>query len=230
MRLSDSQLLHEEIIRSLCKMIHEQGMPLVLKGGTALRMCYGLDRFSEDIDLDCGVKLHIEGFLAQCAEHFGRRVPEMRNVTIDTEKDTAMVRRYILRYADNQERRLKIEVSRRSKPDEKVLAVVDGILTYTVTELIRQKVTALQERTVARDLYEVIFLAKHYCTKFSNKSWRLLHSINDHQADTLSRFTNAYEEDGILTVADLLNDLITLQACMSASRELRNEKEDGPQL
>ena len=29
-----------------------QGNPFVLKGGTALMECYGLDRFSEDIDLD----------------------------------------------------------------------------------------------------------------------------------------------------------------------------------
>ncbi|MDO9318854.1 MAG: nucleotidyl transferase AbiEii/AbiGii toxin family protein [Gammaproteobacteria bacterium] len=217
MKLSDSQILHEKVIRSLCKMIHEQGKPLVLKGGTALRMCYGLDRFSEDIDLDSAVKLNLESFLAQCAQHIGKSVPEMRNATIDTKKDTAMVSRYILRYADNQDRRLKIEVSRRSKPDEKVLAVVDGILTYTVTELIRQKVTALQERTAARDLHDVIFLAKNYCTKFSDKSWRLLHSINDHQADTLSRFTGAYDEDSILTVADLLNDLIALQTCMSTT-------------
>jgi predicted nucleotidyltransferase component of viral defense system len=27
--------------------------PFVLKGDTALMKCYGLDRYSEDIDLDC---------------------------------------------------------------------------------------------------------------------------------------------------------------------------------
>lgn len=38
------------------RMLHginsSQGNPFVLKGGTALMECYGLDRFSEDIDLD----------------------------------------------------------------------------------------------------------------------------------------------------------------------------------
>ena len=38
-------------------------LPLALKGGTALLLCYGLDRFSEDIDLDGRKKLNLRSRL-----------------------------------------------------------------------------------------------------------------------------------------------------------------------
>ncbi len=34
---------------------------MVLKGGTALLLCYGLDRFSEDLDFDAPKKFKIAG-------------------------------------------------------------------------------------------------------------------------------------------------------------------------
>lgn len=44
---------HGLAIRRVLRGINSsQGNPFVLKGGTALMECYGLDRFSEDIDLD----------------------------------------------------------------------------------------------------------------------------------------------------------------------------------
>ena len=42
----------------------------ILKGGTALLKCYGLDRFSEDIDLD-GTKKNIKEFVDKFCKKYG---------------------------------------------------------------------------------------------------------------------------------------------------------------
>ena len=51
-RLSAEQALHERIMREIA--LEMQDTPLVLKGGTALALLYGLDRHSVDLDFDCG--------------------------------------------------------------------------------------------------------------------------------------------------------------------------------
>src|SRR3990167_1204869 len=49
---------HERLMRSILKGIGDT--PLVLKGGTALLLAYGLSRFSEDLDFDAPHKLNLE--------------------------------------------------------------------------------------------------------------------------------------------------------------------------
>jgi predicted nucleotidyltransferase component of viral defense system len=50
LNLSPERRLHVEIMRAIARELHD--LPMVLKGGTALLLCYGLDRFSEDLDFD----------------------------------------------------------------------------------------------------------------------------------------------------------------------------------
>lgn len=46
------QTNHGNFIHAFLLLLNKQTDQFVLKGGTALSLCYGLDRFSEDIDLD----------------------------------------------------------------------------------------------------------------------------------------------------------------------------------
>ena len=57
LRLSPEQALHERIMREIA--LEMQDTPLVLKGGTALALLYGLDRHSLDLDFDCGLAKRI---------------------------------------------------------------------------------------------------------------------------------------------------------------------------
>ncbi|WP_018402769.1 nucleotidyl transferase AbiEii/AbiGii toxin family protein [Marinobacter gelidimuriae] len=54
MKLSEREKAHVRIMRAICEVIGAGNKPLVLKGGTALMLCYQIDRFSEDFygDLD----------------------------------------------------------------------------------------------------------------------------------------------------------------------------------
>lgn len=88
--LTHRDLLHERLMRSILQGIGDT--PLVLKGGTALMLAYGLDRFSEDLDFDAPHKLNLE-----C--RIRRSVPMgIKLESIDLLKDSNTVTRYRVRY------------------------------------------------------------------------------------------------------------------------------------
>ena len=100
-------------------------LPLALKGGTALLLCYGLDRFSEDIDLDGRKKLNLQSRLGAVLS----RVTTEHDIRIV--KDTDTVQRIKIRYKTPvATANLKIEVSYRTGFDEIDLADIKGIKTY----------------------------------------------------------------------------------------------------
>jgi hypothetical protein len=50
--VNDWQLIHQNVISSFLNHVNTRTDAFVLKGDTALLTCYGLDRFSKDIDFD----------------------------------------------------------------------------------------------------------------------------------------------------------------------------------
>ena len=101
----DWQTNHGNFIEAFLLFLNKQTDQFVLKGGTALSLCYGLDRFSEDIDLD-GRKQDIKEIVKRfCVNH---------GVNFRVAKDTATVKRCIIDYG-NDVHPLKIEVSYRNK-------------------------------------------------------------------------------------------------------------------
>lgn len=102
-------------------------LPMVLKGGTALLLCYGLDRFSEDLDFDAPKRFNIsnrvEKVLSRMASDFN----------IKTVKDTETVHRLKIHYRnDSIARLLKIETSFRQPPNKHDIVEIDGIKTYRI--------------------------------------------------------------------------------------------------
>ena len=140
-----------------------QGNPFVLKGGTALMECYGLDRFSEDIDLD-SLRSNVPS-----SRFFGiiDSICSNEGYTWRKAKDTSTVRRAFVDYGVPN-RPLKIELSLRHRtiPKEKT-AVVNGILTYTISELCKLKCAAYMSRDKIRDLFDVSFIADKYYDQLS---------------------------------------------------------------
>ena len=47
-----NQTLHKQVMLNFLTELNQKSIDYILKGGTALFLCYGLDRFSTDIDLD----------------------------------------------------------------------------------------------------------------------------------------------------------------------------------
>ncbi|BDR54003.1 hypothetical protein KIMH_01140 [Bombiscardovia apis] len=211
---------HKAVIEHMLRSLNApapEGNPFILKGGTALMECYGLDRFSEDIDLDCerakvSGKRFVQAIEQAChIAGFAYRVG----------KDTPTVQRVFVDYG-NPQRPLKVELSHRRKVvDVDVIAVVSGIKTYTISELCEQKCAAYMSRDKIRDLFDLTFIAEQHWAQlnqsartmlqraFEYKDIRQLDYLLETQSDPLidaqqleDRFLQTMDKVGLLTVPE----------------------------
>lgn len=205
MSLTDVQKAeHTELMKCICQTFHKKNLPMVLKGGTALKLCYGLTRFSEDLDFDSIKILNLETSIKEAFTHLGKSRPHLRHPEISITKDTQTVRRYRIIY-DNA-RQLKLETSFRNIPHDDDVVEINGILTYKINYLITQKLGALKGRTAARDLHDVIYLYEKYFDQFDADSLDDIKDLYTYQADILDEYNPAYSEDNVLSTSDLLRD------------------------
>ncbi len=209
MKYSEKQQIeHEMVMKTICQSFQKKALPMILKGGTALKLCYGLDRFSEDLDFDSVKQLNLEHSINEIFTHIGKNQSKFRNPDITLTKKTDTVRRYRVVYADNIN--LKIETSLRGTPDDNDITELHGILTYKISVLIKQKLSALQGRTTARDLHDIIYLYRAYYNGFNDEQKMTIIDLYNTQSTVLDRFNSAYDEDSVLTTKDLLLDLMNL--------------------
>ena len=139
----------------------------MLKGGTALLLCYNLNRFSEDIDLDSS-NMNIFKYIDEFCN--------IKNFTYRKAKDTKTVQRAFIDYGESN--KLKIEVSHRNSNISKDLLVnVNGILTYNINELTNLKALAYSGRDKVRDLYDITFIINNYYEKLNEQTKMNLETI-----------------------------------------------------
>lgn len=190
MKFNAAQQIHLRMMRAVLGAVQET--PLVLKGGTALLLCYGLDRFSEDLDFDSAKKLNLESRLQNAL------APLTLSLRITRTKDTDTVQRYRIEYdASAITGRLKVEISFRTAVSEADVVLRAGIRTYRAAQLIAQKTNALENRTVARDLYDIHFLAQHHRDSFSPEVVTRLRELTSDLDRLEARFMPAFEEDDL---------------------------------
>jgi len=203
LQLTDEQKLHVTIMRAVAQDFLD--MPMVLKGGTALLLCYGLDRFSEDLDFDAPKKFtiapRVERILSRHAATY----------EVKTVKETPTVQRLKSHYAGiSRDRLLKIETSFRNPPADEHIKVIDGIRTYPISDLIEQKLNALANRTTARDIYDISFLTRSYPEAFTQESIDQLKTIM-HDIDSVEqRFSEVFENDEILKFTSITEIIIQI--------------------
>ncbi|GHV36517.1 hypothetical protein FACS1894187_11240 [Synergistales bacterium] len=178
----DWQLKHQNVIIDFLQYTNSKTSNLILKGGTALAMCYELDRFSEDIDFD-GRK-HEDGAnntVGNIVDNFCKS----NNFTYRVAKDTEFVKRYMIHYEDDISKKpLKIETSYRKKEVfEDEVTKVNGIMVYKVEPLLIMKVNAYSDRDKIRDLYDLVYIYNNFAEQASPQS--------------LSFLRNAFEYKGI---------------------------------
>ena len=195
-RLNPEQALHERIMRMVA--LEMQDTPLVLKGGTALALLYGLDRHSVDLDFDCGraMRVRIENRVRRGLREADVEMSAFRR-GLPMWKGRRFHAYYITRAKDTR-RLLKVELSSRTMPDANDIAVVDGIRTYKIPALFDQKLNAADDRTKARDLYDLGFLADSYGGHLSTEQiLRADRFSRDYQGLAI-RFRKAFQEDALI--------------------------------
>ena len=202
-RLTPEQALHERVMREIA--LEMQDTPLVLKGGTALALLYGLDRHSVDLDFDCGRAKRVS---IKSQVRRGLREVDVPMSGFRRGRPMWKGRRFHVHYinrANNADRLLKVELSFRTIPQANDIEVVDGIRTYKTPALFDQKMNAADDRTKARDLYDLGFLAEAYGDSLSIKQILRADRFSRHHKRLADRYRRAFQDDELLrdvTTAD----------------------------
>lgn len=170
MNIEKWQIEHRNVMYQYLQELNERTNSVVLKGGTSLMLCYGLNRFSEDIDLD-SPKPKLKQFTEKfCQKH---------QYHLRIAKDTDMVQRFMVQY-DDRNKPLKIEISYRNKNiSPQTITNVNGITVYTIDRLAQLKAGAYQGRDKIRDLFDIAFICNNYFDKLSD-------ATKNHIRDALS--------------------------------------------
>ena len=220
--LSDSQAIHRELMQAILRSVRDT--PLVLKGGTALYLCYGLNRFSEDLDFDSPKKLNLINKIQNV------HIPNVTIKGINVKKDTDTVSRYAIHYTINDnpdDFLLKVEVSYRTPPSIEQVTVQNNISVLKPSALIENKLLAAFDgeypRSKARDLFDLHFLAKNYGEVFSEDQMDRLSRFAENPDKLLSTYLPDYMRDNLVNKAI---DIETLVLDLHELSRQQNQKLD----
>lgn len=145
----------------------EYGKDLIFKGGTALKKCYGLDRFSEDLDFTCLNKINVkklEDGLKRFNLEFEMGTKEYENglkITLRIKGPLYIEIRhslckFIIDFSFRENVILKPQIQRIGRFLEEIPAF--DVLVMQEREILAEKVRAVLTRTKARDIYDLWFL------------------------------------------------------------------------
>lgn len=219
MDYSDNQKeLHILFMREILLIINLKNYPTYLKGGTALLLCYELDRFSEDIDLDSEKSFNLETAIKEASQKLGIVIDN-----INIPKDTETTKRYKIHY--NGDMYLKIETSFRNKINDSDVSVINGIKVYNPEIILGMKFSAIygeRARTKARDFHDIIFLAKNYASLFSEEQIDSFMNLSK-DIDKMLSFEDDYREDSILR-GQFENDVDELEKQAQILKHFKSQK------
>lgn len=135
--------------------------PLIFAGGSMLRLCYGLNRFSIDLDFWLRKKIALETFFLSCREIFSRFYHL---------KDAAQKYHTMLFEISSPDypRGLKLEIRKEIKDVKTEDAIAFScyswrqvlVRTVSLEDMMREKTEALLERKEIRDCFDIEFLLK----------------------------------------------------------------------
>ena len=91
-----------------------------------------------------------------------------------------------------------MELSFRTQPDADDVVVADGIRTYKIPALFDQKLNAADDRTKARDLYDLGFLAESYGDTFSTEQIARADEFSRDYRGLADRYRRVFQNDRLL--------------------------------
>jgi hypothetical protein len=202
--MNDSQRLHQNVITTFLDYINAQTSNFILKGGTALLACYGLDRFSEDIDFDSepqngeNIVPIVDRFCLE--KKYNYRVA----------KNTDTVKRCMIHY-DIPNTPLKVEVSHRRKeiPEDET-AIINNIAVYKIEPLCIMKVNAYAGRDKIRDLYDLAFIYNNFSDRLSAQATSLIRNAIEYKGIEHFDFLIKDQRDDLINGDKLTDDFLRM--------------------
>ena len=229
-KLTAEEKLHLSVMEKVLKRVSV--LPFIFKGGSALLFCYGLNRFSEDLDFDCAKRINPRIAVVEAFKDLNSNATLIKNaqrvnlLAIDTPKDTDTTSRYMIRYAfDMREQRLfsktlKLEISHRNelistKNFEKFINKNLDFNAYKLEYLLENKLICIgaypeisDGRSKIRDLYDVAFISERYPNSFSFNQAKALRKLCQNLDTIFSQFEYSYLEDKIVKKITGFDELV----------------------
>jgi len=145
------------------------GKDIVFKGGTALKKCFGLNRFSEDLDFTCLNKVDIkkiEDGLKRFRIEFELESKEYENglkITLRLKGPLYIgirqsLCKFIIDFSYRENVILKPEIKTIGRFLEEIPAF--DVFVMQEEEILAEKIRAIMTRSKARDIYDLWFLLK----------------------------------------------------------------------
>ena len=204
---------HKEIIDDFLFFLNKRTNNYILKGGTSLMKCYGLDRFSEDIDLDSTDHKTINDIISNYCKN--------NNYEYRIAKDTMTVKRFFIDYRNEiKTKPLKIEISyrRRSIPSDEV-AIINDINVYKLNEIAIMKINTYNNRDKIRDLYDIAFICNTYFDNLTPQVKQMFRNSLEYkgleQVDYLIQTQSDELIDNEKLIVDVLNMFDKLELLVS---------------
>ncbi len=242
MNFSDMENQRIAFMKAVAQEIANHESHAVLKGGTALLLAHGLNRFSEDMDFDLpkGSSADFQKHIMRAAESVGINIKD-----INIKKDTETTKRYMVHFEglnDEPGRAypLKIECSMRNKIDKSNVVQIDGMNVYDVAHIGELKANAFVGRDKGRDTYDIAFLIENYASELRPETWKLIKkNIDDKGIDSLcDAFEREKAKDDLLKDFDGIEILLKLQENIRKhdigieieTHEPKISREEGPNM
>lgn len=157
---------YQEII--LFILYQESGNELIFKGGTALSKCYGLNRFSEDLDFTATTIKDYEKIITMGLKRFLIPFEYTKKETDESISITYKLQGPLYAGQKNTACRIQIEISKRESIIMNTEKITLGLhireipqfdcIAMSKEEILAEKTRALITRNKARDLYDIYYL------------------------------------------------------------------------
>ena len=204
MELKDWQKEHQAVISDFLKHLNASTSDFILKGGTSLMMCYNLDGFSEDVDLDAqrGNKN-----IGSIIDDFCKK----NNYFYNVNEDTDTVKRFMIHYTEQYSKPLKVEISyRRKHIGEDEITNINGIEVYTINSLCYMKSSAYQARDKIRDLHDVCFLCNNYLESLSEGAINALRTSVEYKGIEQFDYIIRVQSDELIDSEKIADDFLKM--------------------
>ena len=189
---------HGKVLIDFLNYMNSRTDKYILKGGTALAQCYGLNRFSEDIDIDGSGN----SFLNICHTFAKQHGYECRIA-----KDTETVKRCLMHYGGVKP--LKIEMSsRRAIISEREITTINGIRVYNINTMAILKASAYQQRNKIRDLFDVTFIINNYYDELEETTKLILQNALEYKGLEHFDYIVNNQEDELIDIEILAENFL----------------------
>jgi len=183
LKIDKTQVIREYWELIILKGLFESpfGRYLIFKGGTALRLCYGSPRFSEDLDFSL-TQDRLKGRFSPLIKKIISPFPELTQTDLEEKYYTYLAEIKVTQNYLPFPFRIKIEISKRETKDYRwKLKLLDSPSTViqvmgqvaTLDQIYKDKLACLKGRTKPKDLFDLWYVSEKLKISYKPLKWSL---------------------------------------------------------